>query len=214
MTASETSSPEPTRPMAEPVTESMPATDTGSAAETLPAARTPVGTGPTPLYAQLIALALIVIGVILIRDALVSAGAIGAERWSYRVLSWASGMQPAAWLLPASVVVIILGVLLVVLVVKPRPRKAVALNSKTGVFLRTRDLARVAREVVSEVDGITAASASAGRRVLSVHATTITDPGIDEEVTTAVEERLAPTLSALENPPRLKVGLRHQGGQS
>lgn len=114
-------------------------------------------------------------------------------------------------MLPAGLVLVLLGVALLVLAIKRRPRRAVALEATTEVFLRPRDLARLAAAAADTVDGVQKAQASAsraGKISLSVSTTASSDTARD--VAGAVETAVKQRLSALAGPVRVTV--RTQAG--
>jgi len=101
---------------------------------------------------------------------------------------------------------------------RPRPRTAVALTAATGVFIKPRDVARLAVAVADEVDGVRDAKASANRRTVSVRIADTVDPGdtagtgdmADTSVRDAVESAVTQRLSALDRP--MRVSVTAQGG--
>jgi len=102
------------------------------------------------------------------------------------------------------------GLLLLLVVLKPRPRKALSVSAETGVFLRTKDLGRLAESALDGVDGVTDIGTDATRRRLKVTARTVSTEDGDAALEATLKERLAPVLSALDNPPRVVVSIRHE----
>lgn len=174
------------------------------------AARTPVGVGSAPLVALFVALLLIALGVVAVRDALVEAGALGGISWTKSTIDWFDGSGPTAGVVAVSLAAIVLGLILLVPVFWRRPRKAVALDSQTGVFLRTPDLAKIAREATRDIDGVTDVHARASRRKLVVVVQTITAKDEAHEIRNAVTDQLAQMQSALAKPLRAKVRIKSE----
>ena len=127
-----------------------------STAPAMRAARAPVGAGSAPLVAQLLALALVALGAVGIQEALVRTGAISTASWTSAVVDSVDGCGTTTRSCSSSrccspwsgCVLLPLGFL-------RRPRTAVALDATTGVYLRTRDLARVAAAAVEGADAVT-----------------------------------------------------------
>lgn len=178
-------------------------------AEPMRAAKAPVGTGPTPLVGQLVALLLVALGVLGVQEGLARSGAVSTS-WTSWLLSRVSGLSATFSLLVLFVVAALVGLLLLVLVFKPRPRKTLTLSSSTGVYLRTGDLARIAQSRVAGADGLADADASAGRRRLAVNVTSVEPRSGNDELERDVRARLQPTFDALDNAPRLTVSITNR----
>lgn len=169
------------------------------------ASKTPVGPGSISAVGLLLALLVVGIGVLGVQAALVAAGLLTGKPWLTWALQRPDGVTPAGWLLPAGVVLALIGLWLLLTALRPRPRTAVAVEAVTGVFLRPRDLSRLAVAAADNVDGVQDAHASATRRKVTVRITsTAAETGRDQvsdAVTAAVTER----LSALQQPVRVIV---------
>lgn len=167
-------------------------------------ARQPTGSGPVGVVGPVLAVLLLAAGAVLVRDALVAAGALSGRSWLGAAAEGVRGSAPATWLVPAGAVVVLVGLWLVVTALRPRTRTAVPLTSQSGAFLHTRDVARLAAGAARDVDGVLDASASASRRKVVVTVSGTAADGLREDVTAAVTHRLA----ALESAPRISVGVR------
>ncbi len=189
----------------EPVEEPRPAPD-----EEMSAARPRVGTGTAPVFGLLMALLLIGLGVVGIQEGLVRSGAIGAGSWTSAALGAGDGIEAVNWMVPVFVVLVVLGLLVLPVVVMRRPRKTVTLAARTGVYLRTADLARITDSLVHGADGVIDVHSSATQRQIHVRATTTSAGTTKQVVGGDIEARLAPSLAALEHPPRIKVDLRNE----
>ncbi len=178
-----------------------------AAVEPLASTKTPLGPGAITLVGVLLALLVLGLGVIGLQVALVATGLLHGTPWLTSGLQRVDGLTPAGWMSPAGLVLVLLGVALLVLTLKRRPRKAVALNATTGVFLRPRDLARLATAAAEQVDGIQQAQASAarsGRITLSITTTTATQDATGD-VARAAQAAVEQRLSALARPARISV---------
>lgn len=177
------------------------------------AAKTPLGPGVISLVGVVLALLVITLGVVAAQTALVAAGALTGSPWLTTSVTAVNGLSPAAWMLPGGIVVALVGLWLVITAVKPRPRTGVALQAATGVFLRPRDIARLAAAAADDVDGVQDARASATRTKVTVHVTTTgaNDTTAQGGVADAVKTAVAGRLSALKKPVRVTV--RTPGGR-
>lgn len=172
------------------------------------AAKTPVGPGVISLVGIILALQVVAVGVVAAQTALVASGVLSGNPWLTTAVTAVNGLSPAVWMLPVGIVVALLGLWLVITALKPRPRTGVALQATTGVFLRPRDLARLATSAADDVDGVQDARASATRTKVTVHVTTT---GSEDTVADAVKNMVAQRLSALNKPVRVTV--RTSGGR-
>lgn len=178
--------------------------------EAMKPARPPVGTGAAPLVAQLLALAVAALGVLGIQEALVRSGAVGVPSWTSAILDAADGRTAAAWTVVAGAVLVLVGLVLLLVVVKRRPRKSLTVRAETGVYLRTGDLARLVETNLEGIDGVTHTRVEPSLRRLRIQATTFTAPGDTGGVARTIEERTRPTLEAFAKPPRLKVKVKNE----
>jgi hypothetical protein len=176
-------------------------TGPGRPATTLAPAKPPVRPGAVSLLGLLLAMLTTSLGVVAVHDALAWAGVVTGEPWLRRVGLAVNGQQASPWLVPLAVVVLLLGLWLLVVALRPRPRPAIRLQAQTGVYLRTRDVARLSRGAAESVGGVLDAGSQASRR--SVHVT-VTTTG-DDATQAAVHEAVTHRLSALESPPKVTV---------
>lgn len=172
----------------------------------LPPAKTPIGPGTISGLGLLWAVLLIGLGVLGLQAALVYAGALTGTSWLTWLIQHLDGLAPAAWMLAVGIVLVLVGLWLLLTALRPRPRTSVALTAATGVFMKPRDLSRLAIAAADDVDGVQDAKASATRGKVTVRIVGTGDPQIRDRVQTAVSER----LSALDKP--VKVTVRAQGG--
>jgi hypothetical protein len=185
-------------------TEQLPGPD----APVMPKAKTPVEPGRISLVGVVLAVLVILVGLIGVRDALTSAGVLSGESWLERGIDALDGLEPQWWLVPLGVLLVMLGLWLLLVALRPRPRTAVALTSETGVFMHPRELKKLTKRAADDVDGVTSTRVSATRRVAKVTVTVTGEKGhVAEEVRAAVQDRLA----ALDPPPRVKVTTRVGG---
>ena len=174
--------------------------DSGSA---MKAARPRTGSGRIGLLGPVMALVLIGFGAVLLHDAIAVTDTRPGRTWSAAVIDGFDRLTAEWWMIPAGVAVAALGVWMIVTAVRPRSRKTVEVTSQTGLFLRTRDVARLASAAADDVDGVLSAGSVAGRRAVTVTVESDRE-GVADLVRDAVEHR----LSALVSPPKVKVRVR------
>lgn len=162
------------------------------------------GSGPIGVLGPVLAVLLLALGVLLLRDALVAAGALSGKPWLGVAVDGVKGFGPAWWLIPAGIVVALFGLWLALTALRPRSRKTLPLTSRTGVFLHIRDVARLASGAAGDVDGVLDASSAATRKKVTVTVHGTAEADLRETVTVAVTDR----LSALQSPPRVAVTVR------
>ena len=173
----------------------------GSAAKALPPAKEPVGLGPLPVVGLVLALVLLALGVVAVRDALVAAGALDGEPWVAGAIDTVDGWTPQVWIAVVGAVLVLVGLWLLLAALRPRPRTSHALTAQTGVYLGRRDVERVAANAASGVDGVLEADATASRRRIDVKVSVTGGSETLGRVTAAVEEALA----ALDAAPKVRV---------
>ncbi len=175
----------------------------------LKAAKPPVGSGTTPLFAQLVALLVIAVGVLGVQEALARTGLVSTS-WTSWLLTRADGRIATFAMLVLFVVLVLVGLILLLAVFRPRPSRVLTLSAETGVFLRASDMARIAADRVAGVDGVDDVDAAASRKRLDLHVTTVEPPSGNSAVEAAVRSRLEPVLEVLGNPPRLSVDITNR----
>jgi hypothetical protein len=153
--------------------------------------------------AALMAVLLIGVGAVGVRDALLGAGVIDGSAWIPAVLRLFDGLVAGSWLLPVGVVALVLGLFCVVLALKPRRRRTVDVDADSAVYLDVREVARIASAAAETVSGVLKANSSATRRRVSVRCL-VTGP-VSREV---IEQAIGSELAALTHPVRIRVKTR------
>lgn len=174
--------------------------------EAMPSARQKTGSGRIGVVGPVLAVLLAALGVVLVRDALIAFDVLPGSTWLPTALDGLNGVTAEWWMVPAGVGVALFGLWLVMTALRPRSRNTMPVTSATGVFLHTRDIARLATNAAGEVDGVLSAKSTASRRTVTVTVRSTATAGIAEGVTDAVNRRLSP----LEAPPKVKVRVRPQ----
>ena len=185
------------------MTNSPNATDTTLVPAT---ARTPRAPAPATFLGALLSVLLVGVGIIGIRDGIVAAGWMDGVMWTANAVNWIDGLQFDAWMIPAGVGALFLGVCLLVIAAAPRRTTAVDLSAKTSVFIARRDVARIAASAAQTVPGVTDARAISKGRTVTVHTQTT---GRDAAtVKAAVSQVVESALGALATRPRIVVRTR------
>jgi hypothetical protein len=183
------------------------------ATQPLPAAKSPAGTGASPLVAQLIALALVSLGVVAVQHLLVQLGTVSGDSWAAGVVTAADGLDgrtPAV--LAASVVALVVAVLLLPVALKPRPRRMLALRASSGVHLRRQDLKRLLEAAIDGTDGVSGTDVAVGRRRVKVVARSVASTDRDAELEAAVRTHAERVCSVVDPTPRVDVTVRPEKG--
>ena len=183
-------------------------TDAGTRPGPPAAAKSPVGPGVITAVGVLLALGLVALGVVAVHDALVPAALAGGPAWIDSAIDGLDGLEPAPWMVPAGIAMVIVGAWALVIALRPRRSTAIALAARTGVYLRPKDVARIARTSAEDVDGVTSARASATRRAVTLRVRATATGQVAADVRAAVAEALSPLAVA----PKVRVRVTTEGG--
>lgn len=178
-------------------------------AQPVKAAKAPRGTGPAPLVGQLAALALVGLGVVGVQEAVVRSNLSSNRSWTTATLEHLNDQGPPAWAIPAGIALIVIGLTFVVIAFKRRPRNTLPLTSRTGLHIRTHDLERLLDARLDGIDGATDTRVEISRRRVRITVTSIAAPENNAAIVSDTEERIGPTLAALEQTLRLKTKVRN-----
>jgi uncharacterized protein YjeT (DUF2065 family) len=171
-----------------------------------PAAKSPVARPVAVFIGVVAALVLIGLGAVGIAEMLRTAGLLRGQvipgSWFGRTVV----LAPDAWLRPAGIAAIVIGLVLLVLTIKPRRRTHLPVHGpETIVWIRAADVARLAADSAGRVDSVTAASVVAKRRRLRAAVKTFGEPSrVTDEVGTAIDER----LRGISPRPRVRIDLQ------
>lgn len=170
----------------------------------LKAAKTPIGPGAVTYLGALLALVVILVGTVGLQTSAAAAGVTTSRSWLSRAIESTHGLRPLGWALPVGVALVLVGLWILRIGLWPRPKTAVALNAKTGVFLRPRDLAQLAQDAADDVDGVAAVHAQATRAKVTLKVHSTGGPPVGEAVEQAVTQR----LGALSKDVRVRVNTK------
>jgi hypothetical protein len=162
-----------------------------------------------------IALAVVVValGVLVVRDALVAADVVSGDPWLAPAVDQADGVGPSPLVAVVGVVVALLGVWLVVIALGRRVRTRLPVASSAGTTIGIGDAARLAASAADDVDAVLSARASASRRSVTVTVTALEGDDVTDAVRAAVTERLSPLAQPLSVRvvSRVAAGLHAEG---
>nr|WP_238352879.1 DUF6286 domain-containing protein [Kribbella solani] len=176
------------------------------------AAKPPVARPAAGVLGVLAALAVIALGLTGSAETLRSAGLLRGQvippTWYGRTLA----LHQTSWLPAAAIATIVLGALVLTITLKPRRRTHLAVHTSSTpsdasamLWIRARDVARLAADAANRVDSVTGVSVTAKRRTLRAAVTTFGDSErVTGEVRAAVDDRLAALTPSL----RLRITLQ------
>jgi hypothetical protein len=165
-------------------------------------AHRPVAAAGASRIAILLAIGVVAVGIVCLREAFVAAGWVRGPLLAPEALRLIDGLTPGAWVIPAAVVCAVFGLAAVVTALAPRKRTAHAASAETPIYVPYRDVAILAAESAKRVPGVLAARARASTRRIVVRCTTT---GGDGTLRRDIADALARDLSLLARPPRLVV---------
>ncbi|WP_298442340.1 DUF6286 domain-containing protein [Gordonia sp. (in: high G+C Gram-positive bacteria)] len=174
--------------------------------------RTPAALPAAALAGAGLGLVLLVLAGIAIRDLIVRAGWISGDEWLRGATDWGTRTGWQAWMWALVVALLVAGLGLLWLAVKPRKHRYVAVGQqgpRTTTWTRPLDVARRCSSAVGELAGVDAVSTVYGRRKVVVVITAaegVIDTGAVAQTVTEVVEPLTG------HAPKVKVRVR--GGRS
>ena len=170
---------------------------------TMRAAQQQTGAGRIGVLGPVMALVLTAIGFVLLHDAIAEADKEPGRTWLAAMVDGLDRLTAEWWMIPAGIGIALLGVWVIITAFRPRSRRTLAVTSDTGVFLRTRDVARLASAAADDVDGVLSANSVATRRAI-----TVTIESERDGVADLVRDTVGQRLSALADPPKVNVRVR------
>jgi hypothetical protein len=170
-------------------------------------ANAPVAAPAAGYVGTLIALLLLGLGVVALRDSAVSAGWLDGKEWTKTAIGWLDGLSFAWWMIPAGILAIVVGIWWVYAAVRPRRRTAVAVAADSSVWISPADLARVASAAAESVAGVLDARSTATLHKITVTAHTTEDGG-DTSVESAIADAVRGATSIVSSPVKIRVKTR------
>lgn len=154
----------------------------------------------------LIGILLVALAVIAGRDIWVLTSNTQQTPWLRPVFELFNSSLPS-WIVPASIAAVIVGLILVIIALKPRKRTHRGLESAISWWTRPVDISRMASQTAHKVPGVSNAHSAVKGSTLSVSVSgDSTDPSLGERV----EAALAPLIARLDSPKQVKVRVQHE----
>lgn len=157
--------------------------------------RTPPKARPTAaLVAIIIALLLIALAVVAIRDLAAAQGWVNGSPWSTSVLKPLDGLTPSTGLVIVAVLVVLLGLWIVWLSLKPAKRTHVRANVDEDVWFTRAAIATLAQTTADRTPGVISADATGRGRAVTIDIVTSQNP---QAVEARVRDALAGHIDGL-----------------
>lgn len=131
--------------------------------------RSPVAAATARYVAVALALVVMLGGVVSLREAGIELGWVDGTPWIGAAITALNGLRSQWWMVPAGAVALILGLWLVVVAVRPRRKTVVAVDAAGSVWMRPRDVARLASHAASCVPGVEVLNSAATRRKVTMY---------------------------------------------
>lgn len=172
--------------------------------------RRPTASPAAAPIAVLLALALFALGLIALLDALTATAVFSKPHWVTDTARNLDGTTARTWMFPAGIAAAVVGLLLLIVAVKPRRKTGIEVHSSVAMWTRPGDVARLATDSArGEAHVLRASSTATARKVtVTVHTDDQDTADLTARVQSAVEERLAP----LTTEPGVTVRAQTEGG--
>ncbi len=131
--------------------------------------RSPVAAATARYVAVALALVVMCGGVVSLREAGVELGWVRGTPWIGAAVSALNGLRSQWWMVPAGAAALVLGVWLVFVALRPRRKTVVAVDAAGSVWMRPRDVARLASHAASCVPGVEVLNSAATRRKITMY---------------------------------------------
>lgn len=139
-----------------------------------------------------LALALVALGVVAGQDSLARWKLAGLRSsWLGSAFSSLDGLRAATWSVPVGVVLVLLGLALLLVALKPRRRTHVSVEGDADLWISPEALAAMARDAADGVPGIGRVTVNASRSAVRVRVASDRPDEVAGSVEEAVKSRLA-----------------------
>ncbi|WAC56158.1 DUF6286 domain-containing protein [Gordonia sp. SL306] len=147
-----------------------------------------------------IGLVLLGVAAVAVRDLLVQIGWLSGSAWTRDAADRVADLGWSDWMWPVAVTLIVIGVAMIWLAVKPRRRTHLSLKGYEVMWTRRGDLARRCSNAASGLTGVDHATTVVGRRTVKVRVT-VTDAADLGDIDRVVGD----VLADIDAPLRAKV---------
>jgi len=176
--------------------------------------RRPLGALPAVVPGIILSVVAIGLGVVAVHDALVLWSRSGrwdpldltGPTWVGASVDWVGEQTPKLWMSFAACGIVLVGLWLVILAVKPRRIRGAQIASLTGMWIEDSGVSRLAAAAAQQVAGVDNVRASASRRSVSLKvraARSADSQALATEVRDAVSHQLRP----LARTPKISVSV-------
>lgn len=161
----------------------------------------PSATPAAAWLAAILGIGLLGVCAVAIRDLIVAAGWISGDSWTRAAADWIGDLRWYEWMWPAAVALVVAGLLLLYVAVKPRKRTYVNVGPYGVMWTRRGDVARRCSAAVATLPGVEHATTVVGRRRAKVTVTT----GGNEVDPAAIKNVAESVVDVLAKKPKVKV---------
>lgn len=131
--------------------------------------RSPAAAATARTVAVVLALVVMCGGVVSLREAGVQLGWVAGAPWIGTALTALNGLRSQWWMVPAGAGALLVGAWLVFVALRPRRKTVVAVDAAGSVWMRPRDVARLASHAASCVPGVEVLNSAATRRKVTMY---------------------------------------------
>ncbi|QGU02899.1 hypothetical protein CKALI_10220 [Corynebacterium kalinowskii] len=131
------------------------------------------------------------------------------KSWLKPVFDLIARAKYEPWMLPLGVAVVILGIYLVAVALKPRPMTHVQLAASPNFWVRNVDIARLCTATAERVPSVAGASTYASPKHVIV---SITGSDQHHDLAQRVEAAILPIVEQLESPRKISVKFHNKFG--
>jgi hypothetical protein len=158
------------------------------------------------------ALGLTLLGVaaVAVRDIAVDSNWLDGSPWSVTAAEWIAELQWQNWMWPAAIGLIVVGLVLLWIAVRPRRRTHLELAAGEGMWTRPGDVARRCSAAVSDLPGVLDADTIVTRRKV----TCTVEVRMQVADRALIDSTVAAVAADLASSPRIVVRLRERGPRS
>ncbi|AZG48719.1 DUF6286 domain-containing protein [Gordonia insulae] len=168
---------------------------------------TPAANPAAAMVGTLLGLVMLGLVVVVIRDLLIRIGWVSGSEWLHAAADWVAGIRWWNWMWALAIGLVLVGVAMIWLAVRPRRRTHLSLSGYEVMWTRRGDLARRCSAAVSTMPGVDHASTVVGRRKVTVTVTAHDAVDGDE-----IDRVVGAVLSAVAEPFRATVKLSSRRG--
>ena len=172
-------------------------------------ARPLAGRAPSALPAAapagvFLALLLLGLGVVALRDTAVALQWLPGTPWIDEVIHRIDGLYFVSTMIPAGIAALAVGVTLLISALRPRRSTALKVTADSSIWISPWELAAVATHAANAVPGVFAARTAATRRTLTVSAR-VADTTTAQAKTTTIEAAVRTATAIVASPPKITI---------